>query len=440
MNDKKNKTMALICKKEFEEALEEEIRLRAGSDAPSISATQSGLLILRADFHHPLQEPELPNDSSEVANPEKVDGDTPSLPSDLHAGRARMLRAANQSTAHFLEKPFIFERQRIENAMLIPNDSLKRMAREVVKQLLPTITTSEAAWTCHVFALDSAENENNDQEKADITTEFTETRSDASSSSSPCLRGEDSSMERKTLSARARNFERVLLEFCGERFARVLRRYKPPAEIEREKRGLVLNLCLVPEGIWGGVMPCERLSDPRPGGIHRMAFDRHAPCRSYLKIEEALHLMGEKPVRGQTVVDLGASPGGWSYAFLKRGCHVVAVDNGPLLIERLEQYGDSLTHLRQDGVIFEPDRQNLPVDWLVSDMLISTGKNIGMLRKWFSNRWMRQFVVNIKLPQLHPYAALKPVEDFLGSTRDIAFDIRQLYHDRREVTLFGRMT
>ena len=361
----KDNAMALICKKEFEEALDEEIRLRASGAAPEISATGAGMLILRSAMPHP-----------------------------------------------FLKKPLIFERQRIENAVLIPNNSLKLMARDVVKQLLPAITTSDRCWTCHVFALENGGQQSRDHKG---TTDYTDSTDEKQCSTTASfhisdirgIRGESSSQEHKTLSARARNFERILLEFCGERFARVFRRYRVPDEIERDRSAFVLNLCLVLEGIWGGVMPCERLSDPRPGGIHRMAFDRNAPCRSYLKVEEAFSLMGEKPEPTQSVIDLGASPGGWSYAFLKRGCHVIAVDNGPIRIERPEQYGGRLTHLKEDGVIFDPDPRNVPVDWLVSDMLVSTGKNIGMLRKWFSNRWMWRFVVNIKLPQTPPLSSLE---------------------------------
>ena len=82
-------------------------------------------------------------------------------------------------------------------------------------------------------------------------------------------------------------------------------------------------------------MPANRLSDPCPGGAHRKPFDQLAPSRSYLKIEEAFDMLGESPRRGQTVADLGAAPGGWTYAFVKRGCRVTAVDNGPMRIPPL---------------------------------------------------------------------------------------------------------
>jgi 23S rRNA (cytidine2498-2'-O)-methyltransferase len=347
-DEKKSGAMVVVCRREFEADIKEEVLARTGS--AEIIETGNGMLV-------------------------------------VNAGTAG------------LDKPLIFERQRIEDAVFIPGASLKSLARDVIKQLLPVITTSGAGWTCHVFAAEQPE----------------------------------------SLSVRAGNFEKLFLEFCKEKFGRVFRRYTDPRDVERKDRPLVLNICMAPEGVWGAVMVMDKLSDPRPGGIHRMAFDRDAPSRSYLKVEEALDLMGERPRPGETVIDLGASPGGWSYAFVKRGCRVTAVDNGPLRIKDPGRYGGTLVHLREDGVVYEPDQSRAPVDWLISDMLIPAGTNLGMLRKWFVNRWMKRFIVNIKLPQVHPYPVIVPVEDFLGTVRGVRFQIRQLYHDRREVTLFGWM-
>jgi len=348
--------LVLVCREEFTEALEEEIGLRAGTAVVTVKQRSPGFLVI------------------ETAG---------TLPESI-------------------ARPMVFERQRIEGARWIEGESLKSLARDIMKQLMPAVPLNGPGWTCHVFVPEAVGS--------------------------------------VSLSPRAKNLEQVLLDFCHDRFPRLFRAYLPPDPGRSLPGNLpVLNLCVFAEGVWGAVMDHGRLSDPRPGGIHRMAFDRYAPSRSYLKIEEALSVMGTPVERGQTVVDLGASPGGWSYAFLKRGCRVTAVDNGRLRIEDPERHGGRLTHLQQDGTLYQPDPGQVPVDWLVSDMLISTGTNLWVLRKWFTHRWMRRFVVNIKLPQQHPYPVLKPIEDFLNTIPGIRFSIRQLYHDRREVTLFGEL-
>jgi len=296
--------------------------------------------------------------------------------------------------------PFIFEQQRLEAALWFEDQPLKAMARAIVVRLLPAISSRSLPWTMHAFAA----NPNAAQ----------------------------------PLTQRAERVRQAVLDFCADRFTVVSRRYREPEALAATEAFLVLQICATPGGLWGAVMPSHRLSDARPGGVHRMRFDPQAPSRSYLKIEEVFERMGETPVPGQRVVDLGAAPGGWSYAFLKRGCRVLAVDNGPLKIQDPTAAGGSLTHLRENGISFTPPGAWRPLDWMVSDMLIPPGQTLGMFRKWMAPGWMRRFVFNVKLPQQQPYPVLKPIEAYLQSQPGIKFHIRQLYHDRREVTVFGR--
>jgi len=296
--------------------------------------------------------------------------------------------------------PFIFEQQRLEAALWFEDQPLKTMARAIVVRLLPAISSQTQPWTLHAFA----SNPNG----------------------------------ARPLTQRADHLRRVVLDFCADRFTVVSRRYREPETLAATDAFMVLQICITPGGLWGAVMPSHRLSDTRPGGVHRMRFDAKAPSRSYLKIEEVFERMGEAPAPGQRVVDLGAAPGGWSYAFLKRGCRVLAVDNGPLKLKGLGAAGGSLTHLRENGILFMPPPAWRPLDWMVSDMLIPPGQTLGMFRKWMEHGWMHRFVFNVKLPQHQPYPVLKPIEAFLHSQPGIKFHIRQLYHDRREVTVFGR--
>ncbi|MDH4120574.1 MAG: hypothetical protein OEV94_02565 [Deltaproteobacteria bacterium] len=203
----------------------------------------------------------------------------------------------------------------------------------------------------------------------------------------------------------------------------------------------VVQLCLTEEHLWCSVNRWEQLASTHPGGAYQAPHDPAAPSRSYLKMEEALDLLADPPRHGQKVVDLGAAPGGWSYAFLKRGCRVLAVDRGPLKISGIDQLPGQLTHLREDGLTFTPPKGWLPADWLVSDMLVAPGQALGLFRRWVEERRMKRFVINVKLPQKHPAAALMPLEAYLAklSGRRAFGRLRQLYHDRREVTLVGRL-
>src|SRR5207244_1848191 len=54
------------------------------------------------------------------------------------------------------------------------------------------------------------------------------------------------------------------------------------------------------------------------------------PCRAYLKLWEALTLIGWRPGPGERCFDLGSSPGGWSWALQRMDTDVVSVDKAPL--------------------------------------------------------------------------------------------------------------
>jgi len=184
-------------------------------------------------------------------------------------------------------------------------------------------------------------------------------------------------------------------------------------------------------------MAPQDMVDLSIGGHGRVKADRLAPSRSHMKVEEAFMRMAEHPVPGQSVIDLGAAPGGWTYAFLKRGCHVTAVDSGPLRLPDEQEGWGTVQHLRSDGITFAPKAHQIPVDWMVSDMLIPPGVALGLLRKWVSKKWAKRMVCNIKIPQQNPFVAIAPIIEFLEEQKAWNFKIRQFYHDRREVTITG---
>jgi 23S rRNA (cytidine2498-2'-O)-methyltransferase len=174
-------------------------------------------------------------------------------------------------------------------------------------------------------------------------------------------------------------------------------------------------------------------------GQRRMADDPLAPSRSYLKVEEAYGILGCEPGTGETVCDLGASPGGWSYSAARRGARVIAVDNGPLKGGALGH--PQIDHRCEDAFRFAPP-EGSRFDWLFCDMVESPHHVLGsILEPWLARRWCRRFVVNLKLGRVDPIALLGELAAE-GSPLAIHAEgvrIRHLYHDRDEVTATGRL-
>lgn len=177
-----------------------------------------------------------------------------------------------------------------------------------------------------------------------------------------------------------------------------------------------------------------------PMGIPRLKFPRQAPSRSTLKLEEAWHHFipreqwDQRLAAGMTAVDLGASPGGWTWQLVNRDIEVMAVDNGPMNEELLES--GLVGHYRADGFAFRPKRA---VDWMVCDIVEKPAKNAALLETWIGEGLCREAVVNLKLPMKQRYAEVKRllarIADGLAE-RGVKASIgcKQLYHDREEVT------
>ncbi len=172
-------------------------------------------------------------------------------------------------------------------------------------------------------------------------------------------------------------------------------------------------------------------------GPSRMADDDAAPSRSYLKVEEAYGIIGLEPGPGESVCDLGAAPGGWSYSAAKRGARVVAVDNGPLKGGALGH--PLIDHRRADAFGFSPGRDSV-YDWLFCDMLEDPHKVLqSIVRPWLGRGWCRRFVVSLKFGRVDPIALLgglrAPDSPFSANASGVR--IVHLYHDREEFTITG---
>jgi len=186
-----------------------------------------------------------------------------------------------------------------------------------------------------------------------------------------------------------------------------------------------------------GVADCAR-SSPWPMGIARLRMPGRAPSRSTLKLAEAfLEFLGAEDSKrrlrpGMTAVDLGASPGGWSWQLARRGLSVTAVDNGPMDAAVLDT--GLVKHLRADGFRFEP---KAPVDWMVCDIVEQPARVAALAARWIAEGWCRECIFNLKLPMKKRWEEVRRCAEIVASALvgvEHRLRMRQLYHDREEVT------
>jgi 23S rRNA (cytidine2498-2'-O)-methyltransferase len=169
-----------------------------------------------------------------------------------------------------------------------------------------------------------------------------------------------------------------------------------------------------------------------PGGRNRMRREADAPSRAALKVEEALDGYGLSPSRGELCIDLGAAPGGWTARLVARGARVTAVDPANLSPELAKN--PRVRHVKQSAFAFEPGQ---PADWLFCDMAWRPLEVAQLLAKWGRRGWATHLVANIKLPMKDKNPILHRVRATLAEGwRSVR--VRQLYHDRDEVTVTAR--
>ena len=196
------------------------------------------------------------------------------------------------------------------------------------------------------------------------------------------------------------------------------------------ENGMYAQICVLQGQAYLGMLAARDAPSTAPGGRLRVHLPEHAPSRAAAKLLEAFAWLDRAPAAGEMCVDLGAAPGGWSWVLLERGAHVLAVD--PAKLDPLVMKKRGLTHLRDDAFRFEPDE---PIDWLVADMAWRPLEAAALYGKWARRRWARHLIANIKLPMKKKAEYLLRVRDILESSGWTNLRVRQLYHDREEVTV-----
>jgi 23S rRNA (cytidine2498-2'-O)-methyltransferase len=185
-----------------------------------------------------------------------------------------------------------------------------------------------------------------------------------------------------------------------------------------------------PLGSWTLIAPDMMLvsaacTSPFPNGEAQLVEDRTAPSRAYLKLWELFTLIGERPQRGELCVDLGSSPGGWTWALQRLGARVLSVDKAPL-DSRLVKLPD-IVHRRESAFALDP-REVGPVDWLFSDVVCYPKRLLALVRKWLQAGTVHRFVCTIKFQGATDFQAIRDFAALPGSR------LLHLHHNKHELT------
>jgi 23S rRNA (cytidine2498-2'-O)-methyltransferase len=161
------------------------------------------------------------------------------------------------------------------------------------------------------------------------------------------------------------------------------------------------------------------------GEVHFVEDRSGPPSRAYLKLWEGLTLIGTRPQPGETCLDLGASPGGWSWALQRMGARVISVDRAPLAPEIARLPG--IEHRFESAFALDPRRLGR-VDWLFSDVACYPARLLALIERWLEAGTCRRFLITIKFQGETDHATARRFAAIPGS------QLRHLFHNKHELT------
>jgi 23S rRNA (cytidine2498-2'-O)-methyltransferase len=176
-------------------------------------------------------------------------------------------------------------------------------------------------------------------------------------------------------------------------------------------------------------------SSPLPNGEWQFVEDREGPpSRAYLKLWEALTRFallygGEMPKPGESCLDLGACPGGWTWVLAGLGARVGAVDKAPLAPNVAAMPGV----IWRQGSAFALDPRHEPaVDWLCSDVICYPARLLALVKRWIEAGKARRMVCTLKFQGETDHASAAAFAAIPGST------LLHLHHNKHELTWLWR--
>ena len=180
------------------------------------------------------------------------------------------------------------------------------------------------------------------------------------------------------------------------------------------------------------VLASASCSSPFPNGEARFIEDHeNPPSRAYLKLWEALTLFGKRPGPGEKCLDLGSSPGGWTWVLGQLGCDVCSVDKAPL-DERVAALPD--VHSMQESAFALEPAAFPDIEWLFSDIICYPKRLHDLIEKWIRGSQVRYIIATVKFQaetDLETTARLMAME---GSR------LLHLHHNKHELTFFWERT
>lgn len=188
---------------------------------------------------------------------------------------------------------------------------------------------------------------------------------------------------------------------------------------------------LKPIGSWtlldeNTILAAPNCTSPYPNGDLFFVEDHiNPPSRAYLKLFEALTRIQRWPDNNSRCLELGASPGGWTWVLDLLGAHVVAVDRSPLADPLMRK--KNIEFRKGDAFSITPNDFGT-CHWLLSDLICYPDKLYDYVMSWLESGKCQNFICTLKFQGSEHYGAIEKFARIPNS------QIVHLTHNKHELT------
>jgi 23S rRNA (cytidine2498-2'-O)-methyltransferase len=235
----------------------------------------------------------------------------------------------------------------------------------------------------------------------------------------------------KKLKALQRNWS--LYSFQLHRRAQLIQEKLP--HVSFKPLGFPAPLPQSPLGSWtlldrDTLLAASDCSSVFPNGEMQFVEDKkNPPNRAYLKLWEALILIQEYPRSGQHCIDVGASPGGWTWVLAQLGSEVWSVDRSPLDPGVSTMPG--VRFQKRDAFSLKPEElleSRNKTDWLFSDLVCYPEKLFDWVMMWVESGACDNFICTLKFQGDGDYHMAQKFADIPNSR------VFHLFNNKHELT------
>jgi 23S rRNA (cytidine2498-2'-O)-methyltransferase len=174
------------------------------------------------------------------------------------------------------------------------------------------------------------------------------------------------------------------------------------------------------------ILAASSCENPYANGEYIFNEDKQGPpSRAYLKLWEVFTRLQIIPNKTDLCIDLGASPGSWTFVLDKLKTKIIAIDKAPL--DNQFSNKSNIQYIKQDAFTITPDK--FPdAKWIFSDIICFPEKLLNWLKEFFKKPNRPNFICTIKFKGTDDYSILEEFKKLPNS------QIIHLYNNKNELT------